>query len=102
MLIRQFIPAAVLMALLQVTLPAIAADAENAPKSKPAAVATKTGNAIQRGATRAGNAVGRGATKTGNAIKRGATKTSNGIKRGAAKVVYWWLTMKNPFARRRR
>ena len=97
MQIRHFIPALTLVLLSQTALPAAAADADEAPKSKPAAVAAKTGNAIQRGATRAGNAVargarktgnaiGRGATKTGKAIERGATRTSNGVKRGAAKV----------------
>jgi hypothetical protein len=85
MQIRHLISSALVVALLQAVSPAMAADADT-PKSKPAAVATRAGNAIERGAKRAGNAVARGATKTGKAIKRGATRTGNGIKRGAAKV----------------
>ena len=86
MRIHHLIPTVTMVLLVQVALPAIAAEADNPPKSKASTVVGKTTNAIGRGANRAGKAIGRGATKTGNAIERGAKRTSKGIKRGAAKV----------------
>ena len=86
MKMRHLISAVPILLLLQIALPAIAAETDNPPRSKASTVAGKTSNAIGRGANRAGKAIGRGATKTGNAIERGAKRTSKGLKRGAAKV----------------
>lgn len=67
------------------------AQAAEPAKAEPAqstasSVATKTGNAIKKGATTTAEVVGTTVGRTKEGVKKGATKTGHAIEKGAQKV----------------